>query len=52
MRGFPEVTGCHRLLVSQALPVPITRVVRLIPLQVPGFEVPVAYIAADFSCLS
>lgn len=47
MRGFPEVTGCHRLLVST-----ITRVVRLIPLQVPGFEVPVAYISADFSCLS
>lgn len=52
MPVFPEITGCHRLLMSQALPVPITRVVRFIPLQVPASEVPVAHISADLSCLS
>lgn len=46
---FPEVTVFHRLLMSRA-PLPIALVVQFIPLQVPGFDFPVAYNSANFSC--
>ena len=49
MCAFPEITGFHWLLM---LLLPIARVVRFIPLQVPVFEFPVAYNSASFSCLS